>query len=466
MDYLPVFLDVKGGDVLVVGGNEAAVRKIRLLRKAGAGVTVIAPNAAPEIRSRSESGEIEWVPRPFRQTDVRDRTIVYAATGRRDVDEVVSAAARTAGIHVNAVDRPELCTFITPSIIDRDQIVVGISTGGTAPVLARDLRARIEALLPAKLGDLASFAAKFRDAVKATVPDEGGRRRFWERFFRGPIAELVLRGDERTARERMLAAINRPNRDGTDTGMVHIVGAGPGDPDLLTFRALRVLQNADVVLYDRLVAAEIVDYARRDAERIAVGKGKGRQSASQDQINALMVEHARAGRRVVRLKGGDPFVFGRGGEELEFLKAHGIDADVVPGITAATGCASASGIPLTHRDVTSAVTFVTGHGQAGSTAPDWGALAASAHTLVIYMGVSTAADIAGNLIDNGLAPSTPVAIVENGTRSNQKTVHGRLAGLAELIAENAISGPAIIIVGEVTAVEHALAPDLPAALAV
>lgn len=466
MDYLPVFMDVKGGDVLVVGAGEIAVRKIRLLRKAGARVTVVAPDAAPEIRAQWEAGDLGWQKRHFRDSDVDGRAIVYAAIGRPEVDEAVSAAARAAGIHVNAVDRPDLCTFITPSIIDRDAIVVGISTGGAAPVLARDLRSRIEALLPANLGRLAAFAATFRDAVKANVPGEGGRRRFWERFFRGPIAELVLRGDEKAARERMVAAVNRPGRKGSDTGIVHIVGAGPGDPDLLTFKAMRALQNADVVLYDRLVAPEILDYARRDADRIDVGKAKGRCSATQDEINALMVKHARAGDRVVRLKAGDPFVFGRGGEELEVLQAHGVDAEVVPGITAAMGCAGATGIPLTHRDVTSAVTFVTGHGQTGGTAPNWGALAKSAHTLVIYMGVSTAAEIAGNLIRHGLAPSTSVAVVENGTRSNQKTVRGDLSRLAKLIADNGIKGPAIIIVGEVTALERSQPLSMPTALAV
>ncbi|MCG8511974.1 MAG: siroheme synthase CysG [Rhodospirillales bacterium] len=466
MDYLPVFMDVKGGDVLVVGGGESAARKIRLIRKAGGRVEVIAPHVDQEIRDLWEAGRVGWTQRRFEMADVEDRTIVYAATGIAGVDETVSAAARNAGVHINAVDRPDLCSFITPSIIDRGQIVVGISTGGSAPVLARDIRSRIEALLPANLGKLASFAASFRDAAKANIPDETGRRRFWERFFRGPIAETVLRGDERTARERMVAAVNRPRGRDAEAGLVSIVGAGPGDPDLLTFKAMRALQNADVVLYDRLVAPEILDYARRDADRVNVGKGKGRPSASQDQIHALMIKHARAGQRVVRLKAGDPFVFGRGGEELEVLRSHGIDTEVVPGVTAAMGCAGATGIPLTHRDVTSAVTFVTGHGQSGGTAPDWSALAKSAHTLVIYMGVSTAAEIAGNLIAHGLAPSTPVAVIENGTRANQKTVRGDLAGLAELITDSGIKGPAIIIVGEVTARQRSSLPEMPAAVAV
>jgi uroporphyrin-III C-methyltransferase/precorrin-2 dehydrogenase/sirohydrochlorin ferrochelatase len=350
---------------------------------------------------------------------------------------------------VNVVDRPDLSSFIMPAIVERDPVVIGISTGGAAPLLARRIRATIEALLPARLGRLVRFAESFRGSVQATIPDARARLRFWERFFEGPLAGAVLAGDESTAREQMLSLVNRPQAAPRPAGVVHIVGAGPGDPDLLTLRALRLMQQADVVVYDKLVGPEILDYARRDAERIYVGKSKGNHARTQDQINELLVVHARTGKRVLRLKGGDPFIFGRGGEEREHLRRAGVRVEVVPGITAATGCAAATGIPLTHRDHAAAATFVTGHGRNGEPDLDWAALARIRHTLVIYMGVSTAGRTAARLIEHGMAPDTPVAVVENGTLESQKTAIGTLAHLGALVAEHGIAGPAIIVVGEV-----------------
>jgi uroporphyrin-III C-methyltransferase/precorrin-2 dehydrogenase/sirohydrochlorin ferrochelatase len=457
MRHLPAFLSVRGQTCLVVGGGTPAAAKVRLLRRSGAAVTVIAPGLGSEIAALANAGEVRVIRRASVDGDVAGCTVVFAASGAAEVDRHVAAAAHRAGVPVNVVDRPDLSSFITPAIVDRDPVVVAISTGGAAPVLARRLRAALERRLPAGLGRLARFAEMFRGAVKATLPSPLARRRFWEHFFDGPLAEAVLTGDERGARERMLALVNRPAAAARPQGAVAIVGAGPGDPELLTLRATRLLQEADVVLYDRLIGPGILDHARRDAERIYVGKAPSAHVHTQDEINDLMAAHAAAGRRVVRLKGGDPFVFGRGGEEVDHLRRRGVAVEVVPGITAATGCAALAGIPLTHRDHASALTFVTGHGQAGAPEPDWRALARARHTLVIYMGWSSAGAIARRLIAHGMAPDTPAAVVENGTRPEQKLVTATVATLARTIAGAGIVGPALIVVGEVVRLSPAAA---------
>ena len=459
MNYFPVFLDLRRRSCLVVGGGETAARKVRLLLKAGASTTVVAPRVNDEIIALADRAVIRVIRRGFVDGDATGRAVIIGATGLPRVDERVAAAADIAGVPVNVVDRPDLSRFLVPAIVDRDSVVVAIGTGGAAPVLARRLRETIESLLPARLGSLARFAESFRGAVRATIPDTATRRRFWERFFNGPVAEQVLAGADAVAREKMLALVNGRGPAGVLDGSVAIVGTGPGDPDLLTFRALRNMQQADVVIYDRLIGPEILDYVRRDAERIYVGKAKGNHSRTQDEINALMLAHARAGRRVVRLKGGDPFVFGRGGEELAFLRRHGIEVELVPGVTAAMGCAAAAGVALTHRDTAQAAIFVTGQAKDGEPDLDWASLARLRQTLVIYMGVSAAGRIAARLIENGLAPSTPVAVVENGTRPEQRVVAGSLAGLGALIRDNGIDGPAVIFVGEVVGLaEIATAP--------
>ncbi len=464
MNYLPLFMDLRGRPVLLVGGGEMAAAKARMLVKAGADLVVVAPRLERELDELVQAGGARHIARPFRQADVADSALVYSATGDAAIDEHVAATARAAGVAVNVVDRQDLCDFITPAIVDRDPVVVGISTGGAAPVLARRLRASIEALLPARLGKLALFANDFRAAVKSKLESGAGRRRFWERFFDGPIADAFLGGDERTARRAALEAVNRP-AEAPEVGTVHIVGAGPGDPDLLTMRAFRLLSHADLVIHDRLIGPDILDYVRRDAERLYVGKSRGNHSRTQDEINDLMVAYARQGRRVVRLKGGDPFVFGRGGEELDHVVAAGIPVEVVPGITAATGCAAAAGIPLTHRDHAGAVTFISGHGKDGGPDADWAALAKGGQTIVVYMGLSTAGEIAGQLIAHGMNPSTPAAIIANGTLPDQKVVRGTLAGLETLVADNGIESPALIVIGSVAALAagSAEAPRLRAA---
>ncbi|MGF1640255.1 MAG: siroheme synthase CysG [Rhodospirillales bacterium] len=448
MRNLPIFLDLRERATLVVGGGEASARKARLLRGAAARVDVVAPGCGETLRAMVEAGEVRLIARSFTAGDVAGRAVVIAATGRADIDASVSEAAIAAGVPVNVVDAPALSTFVMPAIIDRDPVTVAVSTAGTAPVLARALRARIEALLPANLGRLARFADRFRRAVAGVHPDPAARRRFWERFFAGPIAAAVLAGDERWARERMLATVNRPDGDRSPPGTVHIVGAGPGDPDLLTLRAFRLLQEADVIVHDRLVAPEILDYARRDAERIDVGKRKGAHSRSQGEINELLLREARSGRCVVRLKGGDPFVFGRGGEEREFLARHGVRAEVVAGVTAASGCTAAAGIPLTHRGDAQAAVLITGHGRDGEPDVDWAALARTRQTLVVYMGASIAGRIAARLIGAGMDPATPAAVITNGTRPDQHVATGALDELAVLAARTP-GGPALIVVGEV-----------------
>ncbi|WP_422365793.1 siroheme synthase CysG [Pelagibius sp.] len=451
MRYFPAFLDLSSRTSLLVGGGELALRKLRLLLKADARVTLVAPRLSAEMAELADDRRVEWMCRPFMAADVQGRALAIAASGKAEVDEDVAAAAQAAGVAINVVDRPDLCSFITPAIIDRNPLVIGISSGGDAPILTRQLRAKIEALLPARLGDLTRFAGSFRSAVGATITEGAARRRFWERFFSGPVADEVLAGRETAAREAMLGLINGRAAQDREPGSVAIVGAGPGDPDLLTFKAMRRLQEADVILYDKLVGPEIIDYARRDAERIYVGKAKANHSKSQDEINALMAEHALAGKRVVRLKGGDPFIFGRGGEEMDYLESRGVAVEVVPGVTAAAGCAAAAGIPLTLRGTALAVTFLTGHARDGEPDLDWASLASGKQTLAVYMGVSTAEIVAQRLIEHGLAASTPVAVIENGTRSDQRVVTGRLHELNDRLQREGIAGPALIIIGEVAA---------------
>ncbi len=460
MRHLPIFLGLEAREALVVGGGPAAAARVRHLLAAGARVRVVAPGAGAEIEELAAGGEIDLARRRFRDADTDGAAIVFSATGVSEVDERVAQAARRAGVPVNVADRAGLSDFIMPAIIDRDPVLVAISTGGAAPALARALRARIERLLPARLGRLARFAERFRGAVAATVAEPAARRRFWENFFDGPVAESLLRGERGTAGRRMLTLVNGGHAAhdaaaGAAEGVVYLVGAGPGDADLLTLRAVRLLERADVVVHDRLAGPDILNFARREAERIYVGKAKADHAMSQDEINALLVARAREGKQVVRLKGGDPFIFGRGGEELDALDRAGIRAEVVPGITAAAGCAASAGIPLTHRDHAGAVTFISGHRRDGEPDYDWAALARGGQTIVVYMGLSTAGAIAGRLIAHGMDPATPAAMIENGTRPDERVVPGVLADLGRMAAEHGIAGPALLVIGEVARVASA-----------
>ena len=455
MDYLPLFHKLQGGRVLVVGGGEIALRKARLLADAGSELRVVAPEVDGQLAALAREGGGEVLVRGYQAADLVGCRLVIAATDDPELNAQVSADAQALSLPVNVVDAPALCTVIFPAIVDRSPLVIAVSSGGDAPVLARLIRAKLEAWIPSAYGELAGLAARFRHKVKTLYPDVNQRRGFWETVFQGPIAERQLAGQGAEA-ERLLQAMvdGAPVQQG---GEVYLVGAGPGDPDLLTFRALRLMQQADVVLYDRLVAPAIIEMCRRDAERIYVGKRRADHSVPQDQINRLLVDLAQQGKRVLRLKGGDPFIFGRGGEEIEELAEHGIPFQVVPGITAASGCSAYGGIPLTHRDYAQSVRFVTGHLKDGTSNLPWNDLVAPAQTLVFYMGLVGLPTICAELIRHGRAASTPAALVQQGTTRNQRVFTGTLADLPELVAQHEVHAPTLVIVGEVVQLRDKLA---------
>ncbi|MBA6143581.1 MULTISPECIES: siroheme synthase CysG [Pseudomonas] len=455
MDYLPLFHKLQGGRVLVVGGGEIALRKARLLADAGSVLRVVAPDVDGQLAALAREGGGEVLVRGYQAADLVGCRLVIAATDDPGLNAQVSADAQAVSLPVNVVDAPALCTVIFPAIVDRSPLVIAVSSGGDAPVLARLIRAKLEAWIPAAYGELAGLAARFRHKVKSLYPDVNQRRGFWESVFQGPIAERQLAGQGAEA-ERLLQAMveGAPVQQG---GEVYLVGAGPGDPDLLTFRALRLMQQADVVLYDRLVAPAIIDMCRRDAERIYVGKRRADHAVPQDQINRLLVDLAQQGKRVLRLKGGDPFIFGRGGEEIEELAEHGIPFQVVPGITAASGCSAYGGIPLTHRDHAQSVRFVTGHLKDGTSNLPWNDLVAPSQTLVFYMGLVGLPTICAELIRHGRAASTPAALVQQGTTRNQRVFTGTLADLPELVAQHEVHAPTLVIVGEVVQLRDKLA---------
>ncbi|HDS1679643.1 TPA: uroporphyrinogen-III C-methyltransferase [Pseudomonas putida] len=455
MDYLPLFHKLQGGRVLVVGGGEIALRKARLLADAGAVLRVVAPDIDGQLAALAREAGGEVLVRGYQAADLVGCRLVIAATDDPGLNAQVSADAQALSLPVNVVDAPALCTVIFPAIVDRSPLVIAVSSGGDAPVLARLIRAKLEAWIPSAYGELAGLAARFRHKVKALYPDVNQRRGFWETVFQGPIAERQLAGQGAEA-ERLLQAMveGAPVQQG---GEVYLVGAGPGDPDLLTFRALRLMQQADVVLYDRLVAPAIIEMCRRDAERIYVGKRRADHAVPQDQINRLLVDLAQQGKRVLRLKGGDPFIFGRGGEEIEELAEQGIPFQVVPGITAASGCSAYGGIPLTHRDYAQSVRFVTGHLKDGTSNLPWHDLVAPAQTLVFYMGLVGLPTICAELIRHGRAASTPAALVQQGTTRNQRVFTGTLADLPQLVAQHEVHAPTLVIVGEVVQLREKLA---------
>ena len=449
MDFFPIFLNLKGKTCLVVGGGEVAVRKTSVLLQSGAKVKVVSPELCMELRKL----EIEHLPEKFADTHLDGMTLAIAATDDRAVNVAVSEAAKQRNIPVNVVDNPDLCSFVMPSILDRSPLVVAFSTGGASPVLARLLRARFESLIPEGYGRLAAFAARFRDKVKAKIAKPSERRLFWEEIFEGRVAEEVLIGNEKKA-EALLE--ERIEKNESHRGEVYLVGAGPGDPDLLTFRALRLMHKADVVLYDNLVSKPILEMTRRDAARIYVGKKKSDHAMPQEEINELLVRLALEGKRVLRLKGGDPFIFGRGGEEIEKLSSRGIAFQVVPGITSASGVSSYAGIPLTHRDHAQSCVFVTGHLKDNSMDLDWEMLARPRQTVVVYMGLTGIDFLCSKLVEHGLPASTPAAVVQQGTTRNQKVLTGTLGNLAEVTRAAKLTPPTLIIVGGVVSLREKL----------
>ncbi len=458
MDYLPIFLDIRDKTVIVDGGGTVAARRVERALLAGALVSVFNDELSDEFRELSASANFTHYPRPFQAPDIGRAIVAYGASENPARDKVLYDAALAAGVLANVADVAEYCDFITPSVVDRSPLVVAVSSGGTAPVIARILRARIEALLPQGYGRMAAFMGRFRPDVLKKIGSARLRRRFWERMIDGPAGDLFLAGDQAGATRHLHAVLDdsADNDAPYSVGEVFLVGAGPGDPDLLTFKALRLMQRADVVLYDRLVGGDILDLLRRDAERIYVGKLPKQHTMQQQDISQLMVSLAKQGKRVLRLKGGDPFVFGRGGEEIEMLAENNIPFQVVPGITAASGATAYAGIPLTHRDYAQACVFVTAHGRDGVLGLDWEVLLRPAQTVAVYMGLSSLEFLSEQFVQRGADPKMPAAIIDNGTRTNQRVAVGTISDLHEIAVKNEMTGPSMIVIGDVVRLREKL----------
>ncbi len=456
MEFFPLFLRIQDRDCVVIGGGEVAARKVALLRRAGGRVRVVSPVLSPSLQRLADTGAFTHVARTFQPGDTAGAALVIAGTDDPAVNRQVAAEADANHIPVNVVDSPEHGSFVVPSIVDRSPVVVAVSSGGASPVLSRLIRTRLESVIPAAYGRLADLAARYRDRVKAALQNPGDRRRFWDRVLQGAVAERVFSGHDAEAdalMSRELAAA-RPTEG---MGEVYLVGGGPGDPDLLTFRALRLMQQAEVVVYDRLVAKAVLDMIPRDAHRIYVGKERDNHAMRQEEINALLARLAKEGKRVVRLKGGDPFIFGRGGEEIDTLAAEGVPFQVIPGITAASGCAAYAGIPLTHRDYAQSVTFVTGHLKDGTINLNWQQLAQPNQTVVFYMGLHGLPVICSQLMAHGVPPDMPAALVQQGTTPMQRVYTGTVRTLPDILAREQPKPPTLLIVGEVVRLQEKLA---------
>jgi uroporphyrin-III C-methyltransferase/precorrin-2 dehydrogenase/sirohydrochlorin ferrochelatase len=455
MQSFPIFLTLKDRRIVVVGGGDVAARKVQMLLKAQPVVTVVSPVLCPELAEMAAQRQISHVVEAYADVWLEGAFLVVAATDDEAVNTAVSQAAKARNILVNVVDAPALCTFTMPAIVDRSPVIIAISSSNAAPVLARLIRSKIETMIPATYGRLAALAAEFRDQVKQRFSTTQQRRIFWEKVLQGSVAEQVFSGQEAAAKSALSEMIARG--DAGSSGEVYLVGGGPGDPDLLTFRALRLMQQADVAVYDKLVSKEVMQLVRRDAELIYVGKARDQHTLPQGEINQLLVKLAREGKRVLRLKGGDPFIFGRGGEEIETLMEHGIPFQVVPGITAANGVSSYAGIPLTHRNYAQSCIFTTGHLKDGTVELDWPALVRPRQTVVIYMGLVGLADICAQLIAHGLSPETPAAVIQQGTTLRQRVVTADLSTLADKVTATGMKPPCLTIVGEVVRLREKLA---------
>ncbi|VUD68798.1 Siroheme synthase [Thalassocella blandensis] len=454
MDYLPLFFDLKGKDCLLVGGGTIATRKARLLNKAGAIIHVVAPEVEPELQLLVQQSKGHIVHQFYDASFLNGKSLVISATDERDINQQVAKDCHQRRLPVNVVDNPDLCSVIMPAIVDRSPLVIGIASGGEAPVLARKIRTQLETSIPAQYGELAKLASQFRQSVKEAFTSEDERRRFWENVLNGEIAEQVLSGNAGQAAAMLQEKIQQ--RDLARGGEVYLVGAGPGDPDLLTFKAVRLMQQAEVVLYDRLVSPPILEMVRRDAERVYVGKQRAQHTMSQQSINELLLSYAQQGKRVLRLKGGDPFIFGRGGEEIDLLAANNIPFQVVPGITAASGCASYAGIPLTHRDHSHSVRFITGHMKEGDINYPWNEFVDNSQTLVFYMGLAGLSTICSKLIEHGKPGDTPAALIERGTLPEQKNHISTLEKLPAYVDSHEVHAPTLLIIGNVVKLHSSL----------
>ena len=458
METFPFFVKIDDGTSLVVGGGEIARHKASMLLKANANIRMVAPDLHPSTKALIEGDDrITYLNREFDPADLDGVKLVIAATDSRDVNGRVADLAKAKNIWVNAVDMPELGNLIFPSIVDRSPMIVAVGSGGRSPVLVRLLRARLETLIPATYGNLSQLVGGLKQKVKQAFPDVNIRRRFWDLHLQGRAGTVALNGDIDQAKTLIEAAIDKGDAE-FQGGEVYLVGGGPGDPDLLTFKALRLMQQADIVMYDRLVSKPILEMVRREAERIYVGKEMNPYSITQENINEKLAEYAEKGLRVLRLKGGDPFIFGRGGEELAYLAERGVPFQVVPGITAASGCSSYAGIPLTHRDHAQSVRFITGHRKGGEYNLNWAEFITPNQTLVFYMGLAGLEEICAKLVENGLDKNTPAALVEKGTSPAQRVVVSDIENLPVEVRKIEAKAPTLIIVGTVVTLRKQLAP--------
>jgi len=458
MEHLPIFLNVRGKRTLIVGRGVAAARKADLLLRAGSDLTVVTPELGDELSQLAECFEFTHQASALKPEDLDGCMLVFGCAEEDPVNQNLCELAAAAGIMVNVSDKTGDSDFIMPAVLDRTPLLIAISSGGTSPLLVRMLKARFETTIPAAYGRLAEFAGSYRDRIKDLIPNMTRRRRFWESMVSGAVAEHLFSSQFEEAESLMQSLLEEASVAGDQppVGEVYLVGTGPGDPDLLTFRALRLMQQADVVLYDRLIGEGILNLVRRDARRIYVGKLKNNHTVPQEEIGAMLIDLARQGKRVLRLKGGDPFVFGRGGEEIEALSDNGIAFQVVPGVTAANGCAAYAGIPLTHRDHAQSCVFVTGHEKNGELNLNWQSLIQPRQTVVLYMGLSSLDAISHGFLSHGADPATPAAVIENGTRAGQRVITGTLETLLQKTAQAQVRSPALIIVGSVVGLRDKL----------
>ena len=454
MDIFPISLKLQQQPCLIVGGGHIAYRKAVLLHKAGAVIHIIAPDIDANLLQLVEESQGQYIQALYpAQIQLNDYRLVIAATDDYAVNTQVFEDCEALKILVNSVDDPPHCRFMVPAIVDRSPLVISVASNGTSPVLSRQIRTQLETSIPHGMGKLAEFSGKWRAAVKAKISNPDERRVFWEDLYASPLKEQVFH-DNLVEADRLIEQALLKWK--TPKGEVYLVGAGPGDPELLTLKALRLMQQADVVIYDRLVSPAIMELCRRDATKIYVGKARSNHAVPQEGINALLVEYASKGQRVCRLKGGDPFIFGRGGEEIQELFAAGVPFQVVPGITAASGCSAYAGIPLTHRDYAQSVRFLTGHLKEGSPELPWDELVYQNQTLVLYMGLVGLEKICEKLIEHGQRPDMPVALISKGTTPEQKVVVGTLADIASKVEENHIQAPTLTIIGDVVSLREQL----------
>lgn len=447
MRYFPVYIDLENAPVLIVGGGEAAAQKTRLLLKTGARIHIIAHQLNEELSSLEKEGRVTFTSGTFHGHDLKQYRLIYASTGCALCDEELSQKARDENLNVNIVDQPELCNFITPAIVDRSPITVAIGTEGVAPILAREIKAKLEAILPSNYGRLGEIARKYRPQVLETISDGRTRRRFWEKLFSGSFRRLILGGKEGEAEAKIQKALEEGGELISSVGEVALVGCGPGDTDLLTLKAQQYLQAADVLVVDRLVNQDVLEYARRDAERIYVGKEPGAHTTPQEEINRILLREALAGKMVVRLKGGDPFIFGRAVEEMSALRVAGIPVEIIPGITSAQACAASIGLPLTSRGKVRKISFLTGATAEDIAVSDWLPNVEQGEAAAIYMGVRTAPFIQRRMLNSGLPDTTPIVIVEKGSQEDERVVQTNLSTLEACIKALSIGGPAIIFIG-------------------